>query len=168
MSCACSDQCDPPASTGADATVFSVRGLNCQSCVRKATAALEAVPGIASAVVSLEQSRATVRWRTEAAPSSDAVVHALQTAGFEAEPIHPSSFILHPSPWSPLSGWQFNVVFGGAVTLLLMVGEWAFGLGMERWFQWTAFALALPVQAVCGARFYVGAWRQLKVGSSNM
>ncbi|NDF01528.1 MAG: heavy metal translocating P-type ATPase, partial [Verrucomicrobia bacterium] len=61
-----------------------------------------------------------------------------------------------------------NVVFGGAVTLLLMLGEWAFGLGMETWFQWAAFALALPVQAVCGARFYVGAWRQLRVGSSNM
>ena len=49
-----------------------------------------------------------------------------------------------------------------------MLGEWAFRLGVERWFQWTAFALALPVQVVCGARFYVGAWRQLRAGSSNM
>ncbi|MEQ2010012.1 MAG: cation-translocating P-type ATPase [Limisphaerales bacterium] len=151
------------------ATEFSVSGMNCQSCVRKATAALEAIPGIASAVVSLEESRATVRWQPSATPSADTIVRALQTAGYEASLI-PSSEFRAPrsSPWSPLSGWQFNVFFGGAVTLLLMAGEWAFGLGMERWFQWTAFALGLPVQAVCGARFYVGAWRQLKARSSNM
>ncbi|MBI5800731.1 MAG: cation-translocating P-type ATPase [Verrucomicrobia bacterium] len=150
------------------ATAFSVRGMNCQGCVRKAAAALEAVPGIASVVISLEQAGATVRWQPDAPTSAALIVRALQTAGFEAAPIHPSSSILHPSPWSPISGWQFNVVFGGAVTLLLMVGEWAFGLGTERWFQWAAFALSLPVQAVCGARFYVGAWRQLRIGSSNM
>jgi Cu+-exporting ATPase len=36
------------------------------------------------------------------------------------------------------------------------------------WFHWVAFALALPVQILGGARFYRGAWRQLKVGGSNM
>ena len=142
--------------------------MNCQSCVRKATAALEAVPGLASVVVSLEESRATVRWQPDATPSDAPIIRALQTAGYAAEPLQPSTFNLQPSPWSPLTGWQFNVVFGGVVTLLLMLGEWAFGLGMVEWFQWTALLLALPVQVVCGARFYVGAWRQLRVGSSNM
>ncbi|NDD38723.1 MAG: heavy metal translocating P-type ATPase, partial [Verrucomicrobia bacterium] len=133
-----------------------------------ATAALEAVPGLASVVVSLEEERAIVRWRPDVKPSAYTIIRALQTAGYEAEPIRNSQLTTRNSPWSPLTGWQFNVVFGGAVTLLLMLGEWAFGLGMETWFQWAAFALALPVQAVCGARFYVGAWRQLRVGSSNM
>ena len=55
----------------------------------------------------------------------------------------PSTFNLQPSPWSPLAGWQFNVVVGGVVTFLLMLGEWAFRLGLERWFQWAAFAQAL-------------------------
>ena len=168
MSCACSEQCAAPPAALPAATEFSVRGLNCQSCVRKATAALEAVPGLASAAVSLEESRATVRWQPDATHSADTIVRALQTAGFEAEPIPHSALPIPHSPWSPFSGWQFNVFFGGAVTLLLMLGEWAFGLGMERWFQWAAFALALPVQAVCGTRFYAGAWRQLKAGSSNM
>ena len=39
---------------------------------------------------------------------------------------------------------------------------------MTPWFQWLAFALAGVVQIFCGAQFYRGAWRQLKVGSSNM
>ena len=49
-----------------------------------------------------------------------------------------------------------------------MVGEWVFGLGMTPWFQWLSFALAGVVQIFAGAQFYRGAWRQLKVGSSNM
>ena len=70
--------------------------------------------------------------------------------------------------WSPLAGWKFNVVVGLICTLPLMIAEWIFGLGMQPWFHWVAFALALPVQIFCGARFYVGAWRQLKLGASNM
>jgi len=163
MSCGCDNDCDsPPPASPADATDFSVTGLNCQNCVRKATAALQAVPGVASAVVTLEPPRAMVRWQPDSKPSSEAILRALKSAGYEAAPT------CHSPPATRHSSWRFNVVFGGAVTLLLMVGEWAFRLGMERWFQWAAFALALPVQALCGARFYVGAWRQLKAGSSNM
>src|SRR5690606_4569939 len=92
---------------------------------------------------------------------------AVQEAGYQA------SLLTTPkdekkSVWSPLAGWQFNVVFGGAALLPLLVGEWVFNLGMERWFQWLAFALALPVQILCGARFYHGAWIQLRARSANM
>ena len=79
-----------------------------------------------------------------------------------------SSKFKNASAWSPLAGWRFNVVVGLACTVPLIIGEWVFGWAMERWFQWVAFVLASPVQIFCGARFYVGAWRQLKVGSSNM
>ena len=61
-----------------------------------------------------------------------------------------------------------NLWLGLAVTAALMIGEWVFGLAMTPWFQWLAFALAGVVQIFCGAQFYRGAWRQLKVGSSNM
>ncbi len=49
-----------------------------------------------------------------------------------------------------------------------MIGEWIFHLALTPWFQWLAFALAGVVQIFCGAQFYSGAWRQLKVGQSNM
>jgi Cu+-exporting ATPase len=67
-----------------------------------------------------------------------------------------------------MAGWRFNVVAGLIATLPLMAGEWIFPWGTVRWFHWLAFALALPVQVFCGARFYRGAWTQLKAGSSNM
>jgi Cu+-exporting ATPase len=67
-----------------------------------------------------------------------------------------------------MDGWRFNVAAGLIATVPLMAGEWFFGLGMKTWFHWLAFALVLPVQVLCGARFYKGAWLQLKSGRSNM
>ena len=53
-------------------------------------------------------------------------------------------------------------------TLPIMLGEWLFQLGSVGWFRWLSFFLAAVVQAIAGARFYRGAWTQLKTGSSNM
>ena len=49
-----------------------------------------------------------------------------------------------------------------------MIGEWIFHLMMADWFRWLSFSLAAIVQIFCGAQFYQGAWRQLKIGGSNM
>jgi len=65
-------------------------------------------------------------------------------------------------------GWERNLWIGVLCTIPLMVGEWVFGLGMERWFQELAFGLATVVQIMAGAKFYRGAWEQLKRGASNM
>src|SRR5947208_2905099 len=43
----------------------------------------------------------------------------------------------------------------------------ALGAGRHR-YQWLAFALATPVQLICGYKFYRGAWLQVKNGGSNM
>ena len=143
--------------------------MNCQSCVRQVTDAIQGVSGVASAVVNLEAARATVRWRPDSTPATEPILRAVKAAGFSADPIPYSAFRTHHSnAWSPLAGWKFNVVLGSLVTVPLIVGEWVLQLGLERWFQWLAFALALPVQVLCGARFYRGAWSQLKAGSASM
>src|SRR5439155_1584716 len=59
-------------------------------------------------------------------------------------------------------------VIGSIITAFLMAGEWAFHLHDAPWFRWTALVLASLVQFLCGAKFYRGAWNQLKTGSSNM
>jgi Cu+-exporting ATPase len=152
------------ASAGAVISELAVSGMTCGNCARHVTEAIQGVTGVASANVQLEAGRATVRWRAE--PNLDAVVAAVHEAGFEAQTFDPHATAA--SEWSPLEGWRFNVVASLAVTLPLMFGEWLFGLATARWFQWVAFALASLVQIFCGARFYRGAWRQLKSGSSNM
>jgi Cu+-exporting ATPase len=98
-----------------------------------------------------------------------AVVAALRgQAGFEASLLEVARPEPRSSRWSPFEGWRFNVVVGSLVTVPLLLGEWVFGWGLERWFQWLSFGLVLPVQVVCGARFYRGAWSQLRAGRANM
>jgi Cu+-exporting ATPase len=144
---------------------LAVSGMTCGNCARQVTEAIQSVPEVASATVQLEAGRATVRWQTQ--PNLAAVLGAIKEAGFDAD-------LLENKPaeagaeWSPLAGWRFNVAAGLAGTLPLMIGEWVFHLGMTPWFHWLALALALPVQIFCGARFYLGAWRQLKAGDANM
>ncbi len=147
---------------------FALSGLSCQGCARHTTEAIQGVPGVASALVNLEVARASVRWRPEASPDPEAVVRAVRAAGYQARFLTPAQPAAPAAAWSPLAGWQFNVVLGTAVTAPLMAGDWMWDLGGARWFQWVSLVLALPVQVLCGARFYKGAWNQLKVGGSNM
>ncbi len=138
--------------------------MTCNNCVRHVTEALQGVPGVRSVATQLESGSAQVRWKDPKAVNVDALVGALEEAGYQGS-IKTSE---GPSAWSPLSGWRFNVYFGTAVTLPLMILEWVFGVGMENWYKWLSFALVLPLQILGGARFYAGAWSQLKIAQSNM
>ena len=142
--------------------------MTCSGCVRHVTDALQSVAGVASADVQLHEALAQVRWKPDAAANTSAAIDAVRKAGFQATLVEKNAGNQERSGWSMLAGWNFNVVAGPILTLPMMVLEWGFGAGMERWYQWLALALALPVQTICGARFYRGAWNQLKAGSSNM
>lgn len=146
-------------------TELVVRGMNCAGCANSVTQALRNVPGVANADVSLQEGRARVRW-ANGEQSADRLIAAVKEAGFQAEVL--AGPVPKKNQWSPLEGWRFNAVVGGAVTIFLMVGEWLLHLDSQPWFQWTAFALSAIVQVFCGARFYRGAWRQLKQRASNM
>lgn len=148
-------------------TELLVSGMTCNNCARHVAEAIRSIPEVAGASVRLDLGRATVRWQDK--PNLAGVLRAVAEAGYEAQPATEEAlYRKQTSRWSPLVGWRFNVVVGVLCTLPLLIGEWAFGWGMQPWFQWFAFALALPVQIFCGAKFYVGAWRQLKAGASNM
>ena len=156
-----------PESEVSDGTQFSVQGMTCQNCARHVREAISSVAGVSTASVNLEQHSATVRWAAEAEPNVEAVVRAVNEAGYEARAVakrEPSEEAR--SRW--FKGWGLNLVIGIPVTVLLALGEWVFHVAMEGWFQWSAFVLATLVQFVCGARFYRGAWQQLKARSSNM
>ena len=149
----------PPNEISAAATELSVRGMTCQNCARHVREAMGSVPGVFAVSVNLEQQSATVRWTTGATPDAAAVVRAITAAGFEAEVVERrASSVERRSDW--FTGWALNLTVGVPIVLFVASGEWLFGLAMERWFQWLAFALATVVQIVCGARFYRGAWRQ--------
>jgi Cu+-exporting ATPase len=148
---------------------MAIEGMTCANCARKVGDALRAVPGVEGVRITVETNQAEVRWAPQTVPAEASLLLALKNAGYggRVEPAQPEG-TPPAKPASRLSGWRFNVVVGGTATAVLMLGEWVGGWGMARWFQWLAFVLALVVQVLCGARFYRGAWRQLKVGASDM
>ncbi len=139
--------------------------MTCGNCARHVTEALQRLPGVQAVTVDLEAQRATVRWRAEAEQSVDALIKAVEEEGYGAKEAEAPA---HDHAEDKLAGWQLNLWLGIPVTALLMVGEWSLGLSRAPWFQWLSFGLAGMVQVFAGARFYLGAWRQLKAGSSNM
>ncbi len=145
-------------------TDLAVTGMTCANCARHVAQAIQAVPGVQSAAVNLEANQATVRWKNGGKGDVAAVLSAVAEAGYGATVIEAGS----QDQSTKLAGWGLNLAVGLPVTALLMLGEWAFGLAMTPWFQWAAFGLAGLVQVVGGARFYRGAWGQLRVGGSNM
>ncbi|HYE33717.1 MAG TPA: cation-translocating P-type ATPase [Methylomirabilota bacterium] len=143
-------------------------GMTCQGCARSVGEAARSVPGVAGARVDLAQNTLFITWAPTAIKDSAKVVQALDQAGYTASLLNSGTDSPKQSEWSPTAGWKFNLVFGGIATVLLIVAEWVFGLGMTRWYHWAAFAIATPVQLLCGSRFYIGAWNQLKRRDSNM
>ncbi|MEK7780925.1 MAG: heavy metal translocating P-type ATPase, partial [Verrucomicrobiota bacterium] len=117
------------------------------------------------AMVSLEARRASVRLTASEKSNTNEIITAITAAGYKATPIKTDS---PEGATEQKRDWHLNLWVGGIVTATLMLGEWVLHFGMTGWFAWVSFALAGMVQVFCGAQFYQGAWRQVKVGSSNM
>jgi len=149
-------------SVGTGHTYLEIDGMTCGNCARHVTQALQTVPGVRSALVNLDAHQATVHWET--APNEPAAIQAVEKEGFGARVIDPAEDKAGPRG----SGWRLNLVIGIPITAFLMLGEWALQWTIPPWFQWLAFGLATVVQVLAGARFYRGAWTQLKAGNSNM
>jgi len=147
------------------ATDLAITGMTCGNCARHVTEALQSVPGVRSAEVNLDDRQASVRWAEGAKQNTQAIVHAVEQAGFGAKVLDAHT---HDHGDHKIAGWQLNLWIGVLGTAPLMLGEWVFGLAMTPWFQWVSFAVASIVQIFAGAGFYRGAWSQLKRGSSNM
>ncbi len=147
-------------------TQFQVDGMTCNNCARHVTEASQSVPGVRSATISLTAKHATVRWNSAADKNVPAVLAAITAAGYEVREVPEVSG--SSAPASPLDQWQFNLWLGVGVTAILMLGEWVFALMAVGWYRWLSFLLAGVVQVWCGSQFYRGAWRQLRLGSSNM
>jgi Cu+-exporting ATPase len=148
-------------------TELSVTGMTCGNCARHVTEAIQSVPGVQSAMVSLDSERATVRWTNGAPADLSALIHAIEKEGYGAKPVAEAAQD-HDHDGHRLAGWQLNLWIGVLGTAPLMIGEWIFHRGLAPWFQWSSFVLAGIVQVFAGGKFYRGAWNQLKVHSSNM
>jgi Cu+-exporting ATPase len=146
-------------------TELAVKGMTCSNCARHVTEAIQSVIGVHSALVSLEEGRARIRWARGATQDVPAIIAAVQNEGFSAEPA-PACSECHAE--HKMSSWRLNLWIGVLGTIPLMLGEWVFNWSGELWYRWASFAIAAVVQVFAGGPFYRGAWNQLKTASSNM
>jgi Cu+-exporting ATPase len=142
-------------------SVLKIEGMSCQNCARHVREALQEVPGVEYAEVDLDAGWARVK--VEGA-EVQALIEAVSRAGYTAEAAQKAEGARKTAG----AGWKFNVIFALAVAALLMIAEHVLHSAMFGWFGWVSLAAALPVQVLCGWRFYRGAWQQLTVGQANM
>jgi len=147
-------------------TVLKIGGMTCQNCARHVREALQGVPGVKYAEVDLDAGRAAVKADGEG-PEPRALVEAIVRAGYTASPEKEGEGKSEKKVPAG-AGWKFNVIFSLAVAAPLMAIEYTLHPAMHGWFGWLSLAAVLPVQVLCGWRFYRGAWQQLLVRQANM
>ena len=153
-------------------TTLVVENMHCGGCMRKVEAALNDVPGIASARANLSARRVTV---LHAGPEVAVVdlIDALARAGFKAAPL------LTEVPTSSASADQeflkrLGVAgFAAANVMLLSVSVWSSSSGdmtpaVQSLFHWLSALIALPAIAYAGQPFFRSAGQALAARRVNM
>src|ERR1044071_330067 len=100
---------------------LEVTGMTCQNCARHVGEALQQVPGVSSATVSLQDERASVRWSPQAHPNQEALLESLERAGYTGRLIERPSE--NAEDKCHASGWGTTLWLALAGTAYLMLGE---------------------------------------------
>lgn len=147
-------------------THLRIDGMTCGNCARHASDALQSVPGVSHASVDLAAATAVVSWKPDTIPKPASLLPPIAQAGFKGtildSPPRPGSPSQAPNPW------KLSLTLGIPAALILIVGDWFLGLGMNPTFKFFSLAIATPVVAILGIRFFRGAWAQLRAGAANM
>jgi Cu+-exporting ATPase len=155
---------------------LQLKGMSCGGCATAIERAIQQVPGVAEGSVNFATEQAEVRYD----PSQATVAlmqRAVAQAGYQAEPIDdPVLSALEPvqKHRAQRQLWR-KILLGGVISAVLVVGSLPMMLGLpihgfpmwlhNPWLQWV---LATPVMVWCGQEFFVGAWKALRHGTSNM
>lgn len=160
----------PPRSDLTDAASCDLKltGMTCAACATRIEKVLNRQPGV-SATVNFATESAHLSLSPEA-PSMDALIAAVQKAGYGAEPIaHPEDALSHEEPQTSLLPFWISIALTVPLVaqMFFMSSETGHGQHdvLPRWLQ---LVLATPVQFWIGARFYRGAWHALRGGGANM
>lgn len=91
----------PPSSQGQEAVcTLQIEGMHCASCVRRIERSLQKVEGVREARVNLATNRAIVVYDPEQT-KAEALIHAVERAGYGAQPVSERSAFSHQAPLMP-------------------------------------------------------------------
>ena len=163
----------------------NIKGMTCSSCVNSIESGLLKVPGIESAVVTLNLGKGKVKFNTSKIGPRD-VVEAINSLGFTATlstNADKHDYLEHREEirkWR--SSFLISLVFGLPCMIIMMYfmiemakddhhhsDDCCFmdipGLSLENTLL---FLLSTPVQFIGGKHFYIQAWAAVKHGTTNM
>jgi Cu+-exporting ATPase len=152
---------------------LKVTGMHCASCAGNVQRALESVPGVASASVSVSNDRATVELAGE--PGDDfaqQLVRAVENKGYGAEVIEalraPAELRseIELKQAQAERAWRFRAIVGLSLWVPMELLHWM--IGHDAWVGWVLLVGSSIVMAVAGWGFYASAINAARHRSVNM
>ncbi|WP_249930643.1 heavy metal translocating P-type ATPase, partial [Paenibacillus polymyxa] len=152
---------------------LNVTGMTCAACAARIEKGLNRIPGVTGATVNLAMETAHVEYAAGSTTVSD-LVSKIEQLGYGAIPQSAEDNIadvrskdIQRKKWK----WMISAVLSLPL-LWAMVAHFSFTswiyvpeLFLNPWFQ---LVLTTPIQFIIGWQFYVGAYKALRNGSSNM
>ncbi|WP_199175538.1 heavy metal translocating P-type ATPase [Telmatospirillum siberiense] len=149
---------------------LSITGMTCASCTARVEKVLTRLPGVLKAEVNLATEKARVSLG-EGETGAPQLVAAVEKAGYGAHVVTSEDSPAADDERAAVRARRdLALVCLSALFTLPLVGQMVFDLagGHAMLPPLLQLALAIPVQFVIGARFYVGAWKALRNGTGNM
>ncbi len=149
--------------------LLDVQGMHCAGCASRVEKALCGAPGVRSARVNLVTNQASVEYDA-AQVDPQGLVSAVAGGGYSAAVVpglEDLGSTLVENEVREATAWRRRLV-AGVVLLVPLVWLTHSGRPSGPALAWWQFALATPLQLYVGWPYFVGAWRRLRHGSTNM
>ncbi|WP_010630204.1 heavy metal translocating P-type ATPase [Halomonas sp. KM-1] len=164
------DSADAPRREGGTTYRLAISGMTCASCVKSVQQALERTPGVATASVNFGTRVAQVHGRIDA----EALVKAVQAAGYDAEPIVDLRQAEEARTAKDAETYRRRLrgsFWSLALAVPLMASMFVYHphpMGMGRLYWLVIGLLTLAILVGPGRHFFVNAWKNFKHHQANM
>src|SRR3954468_6856376 len=165
-----------PRPAAPEEAAFSVRGMDCASCVAHVERAARSVPGVRDASVSLARGRATVTY-DPAAADLNRIADAITAVGYVTTPETPGVLagnveeerLQHQRAHA--RAWFRRAMIGVALWFPVELLHWILQLsgkghaahgGGSLWMEWLALCTSTLALLLVGGAFYRSAWGALR------
>lgn len=153
-------------SPNTDHAELQITGMRCASCSARLEKSLNQLPSV-HAVVNIATEKASLTFDPEQTNEAT-LIEAVRKTGFDAHPARDFS-AEKLDRLTLLRHEQWQLFLSLILTLPLLLEMVGMLIGFHFMLPiWLAWLLATPVQFWAGSRFYIGAWKALRSGGSNM
>ena len=153
-----------------------LEGMGCAACAHTIEKVVKNIPGVATCQVNFGAQQATVAYNSRQT-SLENIQQAIVKAGYQATLLEDNLNLDLEQATRKTQQRELRrkVLFGGAISILLVVGSIPAMTGLAvpfipSWLHnpWLQLFLTIPVMVWCGKTFFVGAGKALKRGASDM